>query len=110
MKPTLAEVYANEKSGEWLYDKDGYCPFARHKLEFLLRLAHEAGAASIKKASSLTPIQQEAIVSVIENYISNDEYDIARMFGLTIQDARDRIRILKRVTDKLSGGKDEAKK
>jgi hypothetical protein len=46
--PTAAEIYAHEHADGWVYDEQGYCPFTRARLETGLRLAFEAGAASVK--------------------------------------------------------------
>src|ERR1700722_11852324 len=103
MKPTPAELYANEKAGEWLYDEKGYCPFARHKLELLLRLAFEAGAASVVKTSALTPKQQEAVLDVLNERIAGGVDDLRDALGLEPKEAREMMRILERVTNKLAG-------
>lgn len=107
MKPTPAEIYAQEKAGDWLYDKDGYCPFARHKLELLLRLAHEAGAASVKKTSALTPKQQDAILDVINERIAGGVDDLRDALGMETKEASEMMRILERVRTKLSTGRKE---
>ena len=46
--PTAAEIYAHEHADGWVYDEQGYCPFTRARLETGLRLAFEAGAATVK--------------------------------------------------------------
>lgn len=102
-KPTPAELYAHEKSGEWLYDAQGYCPFARHKLEFLLRLAHEAGAAGVTKTSALTPKQREAVVAILNERLAGGTEDLRDALGMTNKEAADMMRVLERVTVKLSG-------
>lgn len=107
MKPTPAEIYAQQKADEWLYDDKGYCPFARHKLEFLLRLAHEAGAAGVKKTSALTPKQQDAILDVLNERIAGGVDDIRDALGLEPKDAREMMRVLERVVSKLKTGRKE---
>lgn len=98
--------YAIEKAGEWLYDKDGYCPFTRHKLESLLRLAFEAGATSIKKTAALTPNQREAVVAVLDERLAGGQDDLRDALGLTHREAGDMVRTLQRVRNKLAS-KDE---
>lgn len=106
MKPTPAELYAQEKAGEWLYDKDGYCPFARHKLEFLLRLAHEAGAAGVTKTSALTPLQRTAVLDVLNERIAGGVDDLRDALGLEPKEAREMMRILERVRTKFNSGRE----
>lgn len=95
-----AETYAQEVAGKWLYDAQGYCPFARHKLEGLLQRAHEAGAASVKKTNALTPLQREAVVDALTLRIAElNEHDDT---GIPTRDARATLRILTRVRNKLT--------
>lgn len=101
-KHDYPEEYAIEKSGEWLYDKDGYCPFSRHKLAELLRVAFESGAASIKKTAALTPNQREAVVAVIDERLAGGQDDLRDALGLTQREAGDMFRTLERVRNKLA--------
>lgn len=100
-KHDYPEEYAKEKAGDWLYDKDGYCPFTRFRLESLLSAAFIAGAASIKKTASLTPNQQDALVAVLNERISCGVGVIKSSLGLTDREAKDMMRVLERVRNKL---------
>jgi len=105
-KNNYAEEYASEKAGEWLYDVKGYCPFSRHKLESLLRLAFEAGAASIKKTAALTPSQREAIVTVVGVSLAGGVDNLRAVHGLVGREAADLYRTLERVRNKLVSKED----
>lgn len=105
-KPTPAEIYAQEKAGDWLYDEKGYCPFARHKLEFLLRLAHEAGTASVTKTSALTPLQQEVLLDILHYHLLGTDADMSVRLKIPFREAKDKRRIMERILPKLTTGKE----
>jgi len=100
---TRAQQYAEEQAGNWVFDSDtGYCPFTRTRLEGVILRAHQDGAASAMKTGSLTALQQQSVLLILKQRLSSDEYDLAREFGMTLRDAKEMLRVLQRVADKLA--------